>query len=73
MAETIVNLVSAKFTQEYELVFSSCQTKHMPISGGHVGGSDRFPAFVEEKVRIGIEKIGLTKEVAYKLTSSIWL
>ncbi len=69
MAETIVNLVSAKFTQEYGLVFSSCQTKHMPISGGHVGGSDRFPAFVEEKVRIGIEKVGLTKEVAYKLTS----
>ena len=66
MSETIVDLVSSKFQQEYGVTFSPCQTKHMPISGGHVGGSENFPSFIEEKVRLGID-LGLNKERAFAL------
>lgn len=66
MSETIVDLVSAKFQQEYGVTLSSCQTKHMPISGGHVGGSKNFPSFIEEKVRLGIA-LGLSEERAFAL------
>ena len=66
MSETIVDLVAAKFQQEYGVTLSPCQTKHMPISGGHVGGSENFPSFIEEKVRLGID-LGLTEERAFTL------
>ena len=66
MAETIVDLVVSKFQQEYGLTFSPCKTKHMPISGGHVGGSERFPSFIEEKVNLGVN-LGLNRERAYSL------
>lgn len=66
MAEHIVDLVVSKFQQECGVTFSPCQTKNMPISGGHVGGSQRFPAFLEEKVKLGVS-LGLRKERAHSL------
>ncbi len=66
MAEKIVNLIAVKLQQEYGKTFSSCQTKRMPISGGHVGGSQSFQAFINNKINIGIA-MGLHKEQAYSL------
>jgi glycerol-3-phosphate dehydrogenase len=66
MAEKIVDLIASKFQQEYGKDFSPCKTKNMPISGGHVGGSQNFKVFMEDKIRQGIE-LGLNKDRAYSL------
>ncbi|QGQ48307.1 glycerol-3-phosphate dehydrogenase/oxidase [Metabacillus sediminilitoris] len=66
MAEIVVDLLVKKFKEEDGRTFSDCITKTLPISGGNVGGSKQFPAFVEEKVKKGI-KIGLSREEAEKL------
>ena len=50
MAKDIVDLVSKRLKQSYNLKFKPCATKHLPISGGDVGGSANFDAFVENKV-----------------------
>ncbi len=59
MAETIVDLVATKLGKTY----SPSQTKNMPISGGHVGGSKNFPSFLGQKAREGI-MLGLDEERA---------
>lgn len=51
MAEAIVDLVMRLLSQEEGLRFVAAKTKNMPISGGHVGGSDAFPQFVRQKAR----------------------
>jgi len=62
MAETVVNLVSGKFAKANKS-FSECQTKHLPISGGKVGGSRKFDSYVAGIVPDGMDA-GLTKEDA---------
>ncbi|MCM3030653.1 glycerol-3-phosphate dehydrogenase/oxidase [Niallia sp. MER 6] len=62
MAETVVNLVSGKFAKANKS-FSECQTKHLPISGGKVGGSSKFDSYVAGIVPDGMDA-GLTKEDA---------
>ncbi|UII58328.1 glycerol-3-phosphate dehydrogenase/oxidase (plasmid) [Cytobacillus spongiae] len=49
MAETVVDLVSKRLKEENKKKFPSSSTKHMPISGGHVGGSRKFQSYVEQK------------------------
>lgn len=66
MAEMIVDLIASKFQQEEGKTFPPCKTKNMPISGGHVGGSQNFESFMEGKMKLGIE-FGLTEETAYSL------
>ncbi len=66
MAEKIVNVLAKKLQKEQGKTFSPCQTKHMPISGGHVGGSQNFQAFINNKINIGIA-MGLHKEQADSL------
>jgi glycerol-3-phosphate dehydrogenase len=66
MAEIVVDLLIKKFNEEESRSFSACSTKTLPISGGDVGGSKNFPAFIEEKVKVGIQ-IGLSREEAEKL------
>ena len=66
MAEKIVDLISSKLQQEEGRVFAPCKTKNMPISGGHVGGSKGFPAFIEHKMEQGAA-LGLNKDTASKL------
>jgi glycerol-3-phosphate dehydrogenase len=53
MAEIIVDLLAKKFNEEENRTFSACKTKNLPISGGDFGGSKKFPAFIEEKVKMG--------------------
>lgn len=69
MAETIVDLLAKKYKIEENRVFPACMTKDLPISGGKVGGSRKFPAFIEGQLRYAIE-LGLTKNEAVHLVSS---
>ncbi|MCM3653886.1 glycerol-3-phosphate dehydrogenase/oxidase [Metabacillus litoralis] len=66
MAEIIVDLLAKKFNEEENRTFSACKTKNLPISGGDFGGSKKFPAFIEEKVKMGTQ-LGLTREQAERL------
>ncbi|EJH4548345.1 glycerol-3-phosphate dehydrogenase/oxidase [Staphylococcus pseudintermedius] len=50
MALEIVDLVEKRLKQEYKLKFKEVDTKHIPISGGDVGGSANFEQFIEDKV-----------------------
>ncbi|WP_144493814.1 glycerol-3-phosphate dehydrogenase [Bacillus pumilus] len=66
MAEHIVNLVRDGLKEETGKDFGPCKTKHMPISGGHVGGSKNMAAFVQAKTAEGAS-VGLTEPIAQKL------
>ncbi len=60
MAETIVDRIVKQFKQENYILYTNSRTKHMPISGGKIGGSDALPQFIETEsdklVERGIEK-----------------
>lgn len=66
MAETVVNLVAKQFEQEYAIRYSKSDTKHLPISGGDVGGSQQFPQFISKQIARGKE-VGFTEEEATHL------
>ncbi len=65
MAELVVDLVAKSLRGDGG--FGPCQTKHLPISGGEVGGSGQFLSFLEERAKKGV-KLGLTVHQAEKLT-----
>ncbi|PGV48832.1 glycerol-3-phosphate dehydrogenase/oxidase [Bacillus sp. AFS037270] len=67
MAETVVDLLAEQFNSEEGIKYPGCQTKVLPISGGNVGGSKNFEAYVGENRSKGL-KAGLTIEEAEKLT-----
>lgn len=50
MAKGIVDLLAKRLQQDFGKKFGPCETKHLTISGGDVGGSANFDRFVEEKV-----------------------
>ncbi|PLS15745.1 glycerol-3-phosphate dehydrogenase [Bacillus sp. M6-12] len=66
MAETIVDLLAEKLSAEQNRSFPSSKTKHMPISGGQVGGSANFGKYVESQLEKGV-KAGLKENEARKL------
>ena len=66
MAETVVALVTKRLKEREKKKFPESMTKNMPISGGHVGGSKHFQAFVEKKAREAVH-YGLTEEEGRKL------
>lgn len=66
MAELVVDLINQRFKQENVGHFGECQTKHLPLSGGDVGGSKNFINYIDQKVKEGV-RIGLTKLEAKKL------
>ncbi|PAE09094.1 glycerol-3-phosphate dehydrogenase [Terribacillus saccharophilus] len=68
MAIEAVNLVADQFKKEEGILYSQADTKHLPISGGEVGGSKGFERFKERKVDEG-KAIGLTAEDALKMVS----
>jgi glycerol-3-phosphate dehydrogenase len=67
MAQTIVDLLAGKFQSQETKKFPACQTKHLPISGGAVGGSSNFNTYVMKQVVMGVE-VGLSREEAEYLT-----
>ncbi|MDU3139963.1 MAG: glycerol-3-phosphate dehydrogenase/oxidase [Staphylococcus lugdunensis] len=68
MALDIVNLLAKRLKQQYGLTFDACATKHLPISGGDVGGSKNFNQFVEQKVQEA-KAFHIDENVARRLAS----
>lgn len=66
MAETVVDLVAKQLEKEEGVTFRPCQTKHLPISGGDVGGSHALPAFITQKSKEAV-RYGFTKEEGMRL------
>ncbi len=66
MAETVVDLTTKQLEKEENRQFQACQTKHLPISGGHFGGSGKFWAFIDSKAKEA-EEAGFTMEHYQKL------
>jgi glycerol-3-phosphate dehydrogenase len=62
MAETVVDLIAKQLGGTYP----PCQTKHLPISGGDVGGASRWHTFMAEKIAEGMA-CGLTEQQAKRL------
>ena len=60
MAEEIVDKLAGILKSESGLEFKPCMTKNQPISGGDIGGSSKFTAFVQSQIKIG-ESIGLSQ------------
>ncbi|MFJ7699862.1 glycerol-3-phosphate dehydrogenase/oxidase [Lysinibacillus fusiformis] len=67
MAETVLNTIAQDLEQQFGIKSSPCTTKNIPISGGHIGGSRKFYAFLYDYTRVG-KKIGLSEEEAKFLT-----
>lgn len=61
MAQETVDLVAEQFKEEEEILYSNSETKHLPISGGEVGGSKGFEQFKKRKLNEA-KAIGLTEE-----------
>lgn len=67
MAETVLNTIAQELEQQFGIKSSPCTTKNIPISGGYIGGSSKFYAFLYDHTRVG-KKIGLSEEEAKFLT-----
>lgn len=59
MAETVVDVVVNRWSQAGWGAIRPSTTKHMPISGGHVGGATNFPEFLRLKIEEG-KQLGLS-------------
>lgn len=68
MALEIVDLVEKRLKQEYKLRFKEVDTKHIPISGGDVGGSANFEQFIEDKVAAA-KAMNLDTDLARRLAT----
>lgn len=68
MAEMVVDLINKQLIKDTGKNYGKSKTKHMPISGGDVGGSMNFPSYVKKKVKEGM-MLGFTEEEATKLAS----
>lgn len=66
MAEKVVNLVADELSTAVNRTFPPCPTLDIKLSGGHVGGAQGFPAFVEEHVTEG-RALGLDEKAARRL------
>lgn len=66
MAQRVVDQVCAGLAEEGAGPFGPCVTERLPLSGGDCGGTNRFPAFVEEKVKEGMG-LGLEEREARRL------
>ncbi|WP_077624400.1 glycerol-3-phosphate dehydrogenase/oxidase [Sediminibacillus massiliensis] len=63
MAESVVDLTVEKLKASKGILYSSSSTKHLPISGGDVGGSAGFKVFAKEKIEEAVA-LGLSPEDA---------
>lgn len=66
MAEEAVDTVVDQLKIEENILYSSSQTKHLPIAGGEVGGSAGFQSFKKQALQEGL-KLGLPEREARKL------
>ncbi|RKQ35553.1 glycerol-3-phosphate dehydrogenase/oxidase [Oceanobacillus halophilus] len=63
MAEQAVDIMVNQLKAEEGILYSSSETKTLPISGGEVGGSSGFESFKKRKLSEGIE-MGIEKTQA---------
>lgn len=74
MAERVVDLVAEQLGKEEGRRFPSCSTDRIALSGGDVGGSKGFSAFLQQKIQRGSE-LGLnhivSKTLAEKYGSNV--
>ena len=68
MGESIVDLVAGHLKKETGIAYPKSSTKHLPISGGEVGGSAGFEAFIADRVQQGTA-LGLTPAAARLLVN----
>ena len=50
MAEDVVDKIVEQLKNEHGILYSKSETKHIPLSGGDVGGSKGFNQFVKEQL-----------------------
>lgn len=63
MADTVVDLVARRIQEQGGKSFGPGETKSLPISGGHVGGSRQFPEFIRKQADIGAAQ-GVDRKLA---------
>ncbi|MFT8362839.1 MAG: glycerol-3-phosphate dehydrogenase/oxidase [Sporolactobacillus sp.] len=68
MAERVVDVVADALEKQTGASIPPCQTKHLELSGGHVGGSMNYPDFLQTAVKEGVAS-GLSEEEAVTLAS----
>jgi glycerol-3-phosphate dehydrogenase len=66
MAETVVNQVADLLMQSGHVSIPASSTKHLPISGGDIGGSAKWPLFIRDKIEAG-RRHGLSDQEAEQL------
>lgn len=66
MAADIVDRVCETLEAEGMVTYPQSKTKHLVLSGGKVGGSDRLDHFQKVHIEAGV-KLGLNEELARKL------
>ena len=66
MAEHVLDLVVKQLHEEKGRHYPGSQTKHLPISGGDVGGAEGFRKFVGEQVEKG-KALGLSEVISRKM------
>ncbi|RDW15701.1 glycerol-3-phosphate dehydrogenase/oxidase [Oceanobacillus chungangensis] len=69
MAEQAVDTVVNQLKEEEGILYSKSETIQLPISGGEVGGSKGFGAFLQSKVADGIA-LGLDEAKAFEFVST---
>lgn len=60
IGEVVVNTVLKDLCQEYNRLFIKCRTRTLAIAGGEVGGSQGYHRYLNEFIKIGIEKFHLS-------------
>ncbi|MBC2215267.1 glycerol-3-phosphate dehydrogenase/oxidase [Listeria welshimeri] len=67
MAEKLLDDVSKTLTKETGKKYKPVQTKHLPISGGDIGGSEQLESFLSKKAKEGNNRFGWTLEEGREL------
>ncbi len=75
MAEKLLDDVSKSLAKETGKKYKPVQTKHLPISGGDIGGSEQLEAFLSKKAKEGNNRFGWAleegREMAKRFGSNI--
>ena len=58
-AEDVIDNVLKDMCREYERLFIKCRTRNLSLAGGNVGGSQGFQRYLNEFIKIGVEKFHL--------------
>ncbi|MFC4023824.1 glycerol-3-phosphate dehydrogenase/oxidase [Oceanobacillus longus] len=63
MSEQVVDTIINQLKEEEGILYSRSETKHLPISGGDVGGTKGFEKYKKQKIEEGV-RLGLNRDVA---------